>query len=70
MLSTKSKRGIPGFLPAPDTAWSDVITTESIPNSSKIGFNVITRPVVVQLACGATNPFHPLFFCFSNSGTC
>src|SRR4030095_13026543 len=51
----------PGERPAPDSPWSDVITTRSTPNASCRGLRVIASPVVVQFGTGVTKPFQPRF---------
>ena len=55
-------------LPPPDMACMDVIMTFLAPYLSRSGFSVITKPVVVQLGSGATQPFQErLRFCSSSS---
>ena len=48
--------------PPPEIACIEVIITFLAPYFSTSGFNVITKPVVVQFGSGATHPFQSLFF--------
>jgi hypothetical protein len=53
-LSRMSRPETPGLRPAPEIAWSEVITTDSSPKLRATGARAIASPVVVQFGMGAT----------------